>query len=126
MNALADFFNGTDTTLGIFYPTHHLVAVLPSHEAANRCLDKLRGAGFIGSDAIAADGNAVLQLAATEERLGGLIMQALSRFFSTEQKFTDHDLQHAREGAGFLAVRCATDERKDTAWAIVRADDPLD
>jgi hypothetical protein len=126
MNTLADFFKGADTTLGVFYPTHYLVAVLPSPEAANRCVDKLHAAGFTESDAIAADGKAVLELAGAEKRLGGLLLQALSRFFSTEQKFTDHDLQHAHEGAGFLAVRCATGELKDAAWAIVRADDPLD
>jgi hypothetical protein len=63
---------------------------------------------FAPSDAIAADGEAVLEADEAETDLAGFVMRAISRFFATEQVFADQDLEDARKGAGFLAVRCPT------------------
>lgn len=126
MSTLADFFHGSDTTLGVFYPTHHLIAVFRDPESAFRAVNNLWKAGFAHSDAIATDGKALIELEKEEAGLASLVMQAVSRFFATEQMFTDHDLEHAQHGAGFLAVRCPSSERKDMAWNIVKTQDPLD
>ena len=83
-------------------------------------------AGFAPADVIAADGNAVLEFDKDEKDLGRFIMQAISRFFATEQVFTDHDLEDARHGAGFLAVRCPTDDLKNAAWNVIESEGPLD
>jgi hypothetical protein len=124
MAALAEFFEGSETTLGAFYPNHCLVAVFPDSQTAQQAVSKLNLAGFAADEAIAADGREILELEQTG--LAGFLVQALSRFFSTEQKFTDHDLHHARHGAGFVAVRCRDENRKDKAWSIVRGEAPLD
>jgi hypothetical protein len=58
-----------------------------------------------------------------QTHLPGFVMQAISRFFATEQVFTDHDLEDTRQGAGFLAVRCPTDDLKNTGstqWVCPR------
>jgi hypothetical protein len=126
MSSLVDFFKGADTKMGVFYPNHYLVAVFRDPEQAAQVVQKLWNAGFVRSDAIATDGNAVVELDKEETGLTGFVMQAVSRFFATEQIFTDNDLEHARHGAGFAAVHCPTDDLKKKAWGIVKSGAPLD
>jgi hypothetical protein len=126
MNNLVDYFRTSGTRLGVFYPTHYLIAVFRDPAGSEFVIHKLWNAGFAPSDAIAADGKAVLEFDKEETDLAGFVMQAISRFFATEQVFADHDLEDARQGAGFLAVRCPTDELKNTAWSLVEPEGPLD
>jgi len=126
MNKLIGYFGTSVERMGAFYPTDCLVAVFRNPVDANSTLHKLLSAGFASSDAIAADGKAVLEFDKDEKDLARFIMQAISRFFATEQVFADHDLEEARRGAGFLAVRCPTDELKNTAWSLIEPEGPLD
>jgi hypothetical protein len=126
MNKLEDYFKTSGLRLGVFYPTHYLVAVFPNPAGAESALHKLLNAGFAPSDAIAADGNAVLEFDKEETHLAGFVMRAVSRFFGTEQEFADHDLEDARKGAGFLAVLCPTDDLKNRAWSLIESEGPLD
>jgi hypothetical protein len=121
MNNLVDYFGTSVERLGAFYPTHHLSAVFRNPKGAELSLHKLLSAGFAPSDVIAADGKAVLEFDKEEMDLARFVMQAISRFFATEQVFADHDLEDARKGAGFLAVRCSTDEQKNIAWSLIHA-----
>lgn len=84
------------------------------------CVRKVCGsaAGFAPSDAIAAGGKTVLESDKAETDLAGFVMQAISRFFATEQVFADHDLEDACQGTGFPAV--------NAAWALIEPDGPLD
>jgi len=108
MNKLEDYFKKSGTRLGVFYPTHHLIAVFRSPMGAESAKLKMLDGSFAPSDAIAADGKAVLEADEAETDLAGFVMRAISRFFATEQVFADQDLEDARKGAGFLAVRCPT------------------
>ena len=126
MNKLVDYFGMSVERLGSFYPTHCLVAVFRNPAGAESALRKLLNAGFASSDAIAADGKAVLEFDKDEKDLARFIMQAISRFFSTEQVFADHDLEDARNGAGFLVVRCPSDDLKSAAWSLIALEGPLD
>jgi len=83
-------------------------------------------AGFASDEVIATDGAEVLRLAQEETGLGSVLMQSLSRFFATEQVYTDHDVEHARHGAGFLAVHCPTELTKAEAWRLIQPEDPVD
>ena len=126
MNKLADYFKTSGMRLGVFYPTHHLIAVFRNPVGSESALHKLLNAGFPPTDAIAADGKTVLEFDEAETNLAGFVMQVISRFFSTEQVFADHDLADARQGAGILAVLCPTDDLKNTAWGLIQPEDPLD
>ena len=126
MNKLVDYFGPSVERLGAFYPTHCLVAVFRTPADAEFALHKSLSTGFAPSDAIATDGKAVLEFDKDEKDLARFIMQAISRFFATEQRFADHDLEAARHGAGFLAVRCPTDDLKDSAWRLIEPEGPLD
>ena len=126
MNKLVDYFGRSVERMGAFYPTHCLVAVFRNLATAELALQKLLSAGFAPSDAIAADGKAVLEFDEADTDLADFVMRAISRFFATEQVFADHDLEDARHGAGFLAVRCPTDDLKNAAWSVIELEAPLD
>ncbi len=126
MNELEDYFKTSGMKFGVFYPTHQLIAVFRHPSDAEAAVHQLWNAGFASSDAIAADGKAVLEFDKDEISLAGFVMQALSRFFATEQEFADQDLKDARHGAGFLAVRCPTDDLKNTAWSLIKPEKPID
>jgi hypothetical protein len=126
MSRLTSFFKDSDTTLGVFYPNHYLIAVFRDLPAAEHALRKLRMAGFAEDEIISAGGHEIVELAAQETGLGGFLMQAVSRFFATEQLFTDRDLDHARHGAGFLAVHCPVENTKKDAWSVLESEAPLD
>ena len=126
MSTLSNFFKESDTTLGVFYPNHYLIGVFRNLEVAQRVVGKLCYAGFAQDDVMAVTGQQVIELAKEESGVGSFFMQALSRFFSTEQIYTDHDLDHARHGAGFLAVYCPTEKTEKEAWAIIEPEAPID
>jgi len=126
VTTLAGFFKESDTKLGIFYPNHYLIAVFETVAAAGLAANKLRMAGFASDEVIATDGAEVVQLAKQESGVGSLLMQGLSRFFATEQIYTDNDLEHARHGAGFLAVHCPSELTKAEAWRLIQPEDPVD
>ena len=102
------------------------MAIFRNPSDAEVALHRLVSAGFSASDVIAADGKAVLEFDKDETDLARFIMRAVSRFFATEQVFADHDLEDARHGAGFLAVRCPTDDLKNAAWSVIELEAPLD
>jgi len=66
-----------------------------------------------------------MDLAKEETGPGNFVMQALSRFFATEQKSHDSDLVRAEHGAGFVAVHCRTEELKSDAWVVLEPEGPL-
>ena len=126
MNQLEDYFKTSGTRLGVFYPNHYLIAIFRNPAGAESALHRVLSGDFAPSDVIAADGRAVLEFDKDETNLAAFVMQAISRFFATEQVFADHDLEDARHGAGFLAVHCPTDDLKNAAWNLVGPEGPLD
>jgi hypothetical protein len=86
----------------------------------------LRVAGFAEGEVIAAAGRDFVRLAEEEEHgVTHSLMQAISRFFATEQLSHDRDLELAGRGAGIAAVHCPTQEAKQKAWGIIETEAPL-
>ncbi len=125
MSLLTGFFKESDTQLGVFYPKHYLIAVFRDSRAAQQAVKELWTAGFAQDEAIAVAGQEFVDLAAEETGPGNFVMQALSRFFATEQKTHDADLTRAQHGAGFAAVHCTTEETKQQAWTMLQPAGPL-
>src|SRR5579872_3259124 len=125
MSLLTGFFKESDTQLGVFYPKHYLIAVFRDSRAAQRAVKELWSTGFAPDEAIAVAGQEFVDLAAEETGPGNFVMQALSRFFATEQKTHDADLKRAQHGAGFVAVHCPTEESMHHAWNILQPQSPL-
>ena len=125
MSLLTGFFKESDTQLGVFYPKHYLIAVFRDARAAQQAVKELWAAGFADDEATAVAGQEFVDLAKEETGPGNFVMQALSRFFATEQKTHDADLVQAQHGAGFVAVHCPTDESKQQAWSMLQPHNPL-
>jgi hypothetical protein len=125
MSTLKSFFKESDTQLGVFYPKHYVIAVFRQLGTAQQVVRKLRLAGFAEDEAIAVAGEDVLELTKEETGPGNVVMEALSRFFATEQVCHDHDLDLAAQGAAFVAVHCPIPKTKDDAWSVLKPEAPL-
>ena len=123
---LTDFFRESDFALGVFYPRHCITAVFGAVSSAERAAGALRRAEFEAGSIIVASGRDVIEFDRDHLTVLSAMMRAVSRFFKTEQSFNDHNLEHARHGAGFLIVRCADENEKAKAWQIVQNQNPLD
>lgn len=128
MDRLSTFFEGGETRLGVFYPTHHLVALFPNLQAADTAKRELQKAGLLDEEVISASGSEVMQFAkkqAVDAGLWGFFMSNLSRAIGTEAAYSDDDLAAARSGAGFIFVHCPTIPFKDTAWKSLAMQYPV-
>jgi hypothetical protein len=128
MSVLATFFNGTDTHLGLFYPTRYLFAVYPSFENAEEARNQLAAAGLGSERTIAVPGEDVIQFAeehVSQDGIWGALMREISRLLATEEVYAEHDLKLARRGAGFLAVHCQNDHAKERVWSHLEPTRPV-
>lgn len=126
-STLHSFFRGSDTRFGMFYPTGHLVAVFPNVTQARRAQSALGFSGFLDHDVIAVPGEEAVRFSEDLQNRGmwTLLMNRLSRMFSTDAVFVGLDLTLERAGAAFLAVRCPTGWCKRKAWGILQSFCPI-
>lgn len=128
MNRLTQFFDGSDTNAGVFYPSHHIVAVFPNSRSARDAEQALRKQGVAPNEAIAVGAGEVKEFAAEHVQrngLFGLLMSKISDAIGTEQTYQNYDLDSAEGGAGFVAVKCPSGETKQRAWDVLRALHPI-
>jgi hypothetical protein len=107
MTTLTNFFKESQSTLGVFYPRHYIIATFRTFEAAKQAAQALRCAGFGEDDMVAIPGSEILQFFEefrAHSSLWSGVMAMLSRAFGTEQTFADADIHRAHAGAGFLAI----------------------
>jgi hypothetical protein len=107
MTKLAKFFKESDSTLGVFYPKHYIIATFSTFEKTKEAAQALRTAGFSEDEVLALPGSEIIRFFEEFHANAGLwsgVMTMLSRAFGTEQLFADEDVVRARAGAGFLAV----------------------
>ena len=127
MTSLTNFFKETDSNLGVFYPTHYIIATFPSFDKTREAAQELRKAGFSEDEVLALPGSEVVKYFEEFRAHSGLwagVMTMLSRGFGTEQVFADNDVELARAGAGFLAVYCPDDAVAARVRAAVAPFDP--
>lgn len=107
MTTLSHFFKQSDSSLGLFYPKHYIIATFSTFDKTKEAAQALRRAGFSEDEVLAIPGSAILKYFEEFHAHAGLwsgVMTMLSRAFGTEQVFADDDVERARAGAGFLAV----------------------
>jgi len=128
MSRLAKFFRDADSDTGVFYPKHYLVAVFANLAEAEAAKLHLRYFGRLDDDLISAPGVEVVRLAAAHllnNGLWGVLMTALSRTIGTEVAYADGDIEAAKAGAAFVAVRCLNERAKAKAWRALEPRHPL-
>jgi len=98
MATLTRLFKGSDSALGVFYPTDYIIAIFPTFAAAQEASQALRGAGLSKDEVLAIPGSEVLKYFEEFRAHSGYwasIMTVLSRAFGTEQVFADGDVESA-------------------------------
>ncbi len=113
MGDFSTFFKESDTSLGIFYPRHYVIATFPKYSEGKNAYQSVRNAGFQEDEtmlATAAEVLAFFKHFREDAGLWGIVMRPISRFFATEAIYADRDIQHAFEGSGFLAVHSRTEQ----------------
>jgi len=114
------FFQGSATTLGVFYPTHYIFASFQSMQDAKNAAKTLQAAGFVETHAASsAETFRFLNEVQAEVGLWGALMASISRFFGTEEVFADIDLAKVEEGGAFLAVYCRREEHAERIHDLV-------
>ena len=128
MTALTTFFKTSETSLGVFYPTGYIIAIFPTFTASEKAAQALRGSGFSEDEVMALPATEILKFFEEFRYRAGLwsgVMTMLSRAFGTEQVFADNDVEHARAGAGFLAVYAPLETDKSRVQALVTPFEPV-
>ena len=131
-NRLWNFFGQPPTSLGTFYPTSYVTAVLPSSNAAEAALKSLRDAGFDESETIVVSGTELIEFfdeLRKRRSIWGELMARLSSQFSrmigTEQLFEDFEIQLAHGGAAFLLVYSPDDTDAERVREMIMPFGPL-
>jgi hypothetical protein len=122
MTTLTNFFKESESTLGVFYPKHYIIATFPTFAATEEAAQALRRTGFPEDEVIAIPGSEILKYFIEFRSDSGLwagVMTMLSRAFGTEQAFADADADFAREGAGFLAIHCPDEVQAKKIQSLV-------
>jgi hypothetical protein len=127
MTTLTNFFQESDSNLGVFYPKHYIIATFSTYEKTGQAAQALRNAGFSENEVLAVPGAQILQYFEEFRANSGLwagVMTMLSRAFGTEQVFVDDDVQRARAGEGFLAVHSVNEQETARICAVLEPFEP--
>jgi hypothetical protein len=123
MSAFTTFFKESEASLGVFYPKHYIIATFPDYFAAKDAYQALRKIGYSDDDVMLATGREMLAYfkhLREEAGVVGAAMRPVSRFFGTEGLFSEHDVEHAKEGCGFLAVHSLTEQETEKIAETVK------
>src|ERR1700683_3445433 len=104
---LSDFFQGDDTSFGIFYPKKHVVAVFSSFEQAQAGYKALSGAGFQIPEIVAVSGAEVasfLEEIRFHRALWDQLVAEISRLLDTEINLVERYAEWFNHGDGVLVV----------------------
>src|ERR1700722_16486146 len=84
MTALTGFFKDSESSLGVFYPKHYIIATFETFASTNEAALELRKAGFHEDDVLAIPGSEILDFFVEFRSHAGLwtgVMTMLSRSF---------------------------------------------
>lgn len=122
-----DFFKTSDTSMGVFYPLHYVLAAFENEARAKEIRTRFLEAGFADDDVAAVDGPFVVNTLESLEG-SGLIEQAqqsVVRFVGTELGYIEDDRKTADRGAGFLFAYTPDQETTDRAIELLKFAHPI-
>jgi hypothetical protein len=122
-----DFFKKGETSMGVFYPLHYIVAGYDGLDAAQAAEAAFRESGVAAEDVRAAPGGFVAtQLESRGDRNAmDKLNNELVKIFGTEKGYTTEDKQHAADGGAFLFVYAPSDEDAANAKAVFAGHPPV-
>lgn len=122
-----NFFKESDTSMGVFYPLHYVLAAFDCETRAQEVGQHFLDAGFGADDVTAVSGGfLVKQLESTDgssmlERIG----QDMVRGVGTEFGYLDDDRKTADRGGGFLFVYAPDDEVTSRITTLLKRNHPI-
>lgn len=101
-----DFFKEADSSFGLFYPRHYIVAGFESLSAAEAAEAALRESGIAHEDVRAADGSFVVDHVESQKDASFLdrIKEGIARTLGTEAGYIDDDMKLAKRGGAFVFI----------------------
>lgn len=122
-----DFFKESDSSFGVFYPLHYVVAGFDTEDHANRTADSFRDGGFADDDVTTASGDYVTRKIESQDGANWLdrMKSKVSDFIGTETGFIDDDLKLARRGGAFLFAYTPDHASRDRALELLRRAHPI-
>lgn len=122
-----DFFKESDSSFGVFYPMHYVVAGFDTDAHAERAAAAFQDAGFAPDDVAALPGNDLVNHVESQRDANWLdrVMAGVSRIVGTETGFIEDDLKLARRGGAFVFVYAPTHEDAERASDVLRRQHPV-
>ena len=122
-----DFFKKSETSMGVFYPLHYIVAGYDNLDDAQAAENAFRESSVAAEDVRAATGDFVAaQLESRGDRnVVNKIENELVKIFGTEKGYTTEDKQHAADGGAFLFVYAPKDEDAANAKLVFDRNPPV-
>lgn len=122
-----DFFKESDTSMGVFYPLHYVMAAFDNEARAAEIRERFVEAGFREDDVAAVEGPFVAEKLESMEDSSVLekVGQELVRAVGTELGYVDDDLKTARRGGAFLFAYTPDRETTDKAVELLKYAHPI-
>ena len=122
-----DFFKKSETSMGVFYPMHYIVAGYNNMDDAQAAEAAFRESGVAAEDVRAATGGFVAQqLESRKDRnLWDKFENEVVKFAGTEKGYTTEDKMHADDGGAFLFVYAPEDGDAANAKAVFAKNPPV-
>ena len=125
---ISSFFKEPVSSAGLFFPLNYIISVFPTPAQALDAQQALKRAGFSADEILVPAHPDVLAFLEDFRAQAGVtagVMRGLSRMLGDDATFVDRDIEHARMGAGFLFVHCATEESKEQIRERARPFEPI-
>lgn len=122
-----DFFKESDTSMGVFYPLHYVLAAFDNETRAEEVCRDFVAAGYADEDIAAVSGSfLVKQLESTDgSNLLERIEQNVVRGVGTEFGYIDDDRKTADRGGAFLFIYAPDDEATADITARLKRHHPI-
>jgi hypothetical protein len=122
-----DFFKESDSSMGVFYPLHYVIAAFDNEVRAEEIRQRFIEAGFREDDVAAADGPFVahklesMEDSSLLERVGQELVSAVG----TELGYVEDDRKTAQRGGAFLFAYTPDKEATDQAIELLKYAHPI-
>ena len=122
-----DFFKESDTSFGMFYPRHYIVAGFDNLDHAEATEAALIDHGIAPDEVRAASGSFVVNRLESVDDAGLFerFKMHLAKSIGTEAGYIDDDLKLARRGGAFLFAHAPTDDDCQRIMAVIKRHHPI-
>jgi hypothetical protein len=126
MSELAKFFKEQPTRLGVFYPMDYAIISFRCYSVAEKVAAELINHGWPEQSVRFIPPKEFLDfLDELDSTVTGMVMTAVSRMADTEAANALLNSQRAKEGAGFVAVHCPTEQEALNVLNFVKPWQPM-